>query len=55
MHPLPEAYRLSAATGLHCGDRPYQQDQVEIFTHSRIKGCVLGIVADGMGGKSGGR
>jgi serine/threonine protein phosphatase PrpC len=48
-------YRLSAATGIHRGDRSYQQDQVEILVHSRIPGCALGVLADGMGGKSGGR
>jgi serine/threonine protein phosphatase PrpC len=48
-------YRLSAATGLHRGDRAYQQDQVEILVHSRVSGCALAVVADGMGGKSGGR
>ena len=35
------------------GDRAYQQDQVAILTHPRISGCVLGVLADGMGGKSG--
>ena len=49
------AYRISAATGLHRGDRAYQQDQIEILVHERVTGCVLGLVADGMGGKSGGR
>jgi PPM family protein phosphatase len=49
------AYRLSAATGMHRGDRQYQQDQVEIIAHARVAGCALAIVADGMGGKSGGR
>jgi serine/threonine protein phosphatase PrpC len=49
------AFRLSASTGLHKGDRDYQQDQVAILAHPRVVGCVLGIVADGMGGKSGGR
>ena len=48
-------YRLSAATGTHRGDRPYQQDQVEIIAHPRVPGCALAVVADGMGGKSGGR
>jgi serine/threonine protein phosphatase PrpC len=47
--------RLNAATGTHRGDRPYQQDQVELIPHPRVSGCVLAIVADGMGGKSGGR
>ena len=50
-----QAYRISAATGLHRGDRAYQQDQVEVMTHSRVPGCALAVVADGMGGKSGGR
>ena len=48
-------YRLSATTGIHRGDRAYQQDQVAIFSHSRIPGCIMGVLADGMGGKSGGR
>lgn len=48
-------YRLSAATGIHRGDRAYQQDQVEILPHHRSPGCVLAVLADGMGGKSGGR
>ena len=49
------AFRVTAATGLHRGDRAYQQDQVDIMVHQRITGCALAIVADGMGGKSGGR
>ena len=52
---IAQAYRLTAATGLHKGDRAYQQDQVEILMHQRVQGCALGMVADGMGGKSGGR
>jgi serine/threonine protein phosphatase PrpC len=49
------SFRISAATGLHRGDRAYQQDQVEIIMHPRVAGAVLVVVADGMGGKSGGR
>jgi len=52
---MTRSFRLAAATGLHQGDRPYQQDQVLIMTHPRVSGCVLGVVADGMGGRSGGR
>jgi serine/threonine protein phosphatase PrpC len=52
---MAKGYRLSAATGIHKGDREYQQDQVAFLTHPRVTGCVLGIVADGMGGRSGGR
>ncbi|WP_397533095.1 PP2C family protein-serine/threonine phosphatase [Roseateles sp.] len=48
-------FRLNAATGTHRGDRQYQQDQVEVISHPRVAGCVLAVVADGMGGKSGGR
>jgi PPM family protein phosphatase len=48
-------YRLSATTGLHRGDRAYQQDQVDIIAHDRTPGCLLAVLADGMGGKSGGR
>jgi len=55
MPPAPVPFRLSAATGLHRGDRSYQQDQVEIMLHPRVPGSVLAVVADGMGGKSGGR
>lgn len=49
------AHRLTAATALHRGDRAYQQDQVEILAHGKVPGCVLAVLADGMGGKSGGR
>jgi PPM family protein phosphatase len=52
---MTRSFRLAAATGLHQGDRPYQQDQVLVMTHPRASGCVLGVVADGMGGRSGGR
>ncbi|OGA97506.1 MAG: serine/threonine protein phosphatase [Burkholderiales bacterium RIFCSPHIGHO2_12_FULL_69_20] len=51
----PQAYRMLAATALHRGDRPYQQDQVQILRHARVKDCLLAVLADGMGGKSGGR
>jgi serine/threonine protein phosphatase PrpC len=49
------AYRLNAATGMHRGDRQYQQDQVDFIAHARVPGCALAVLADGMGGKSGGR
>lgn len=52
---LTQAYRIQGATALHRGDRQYQQDQVEILQHARTKGCLLAVLADGMGGKSGGR
>ena len=40
---------------MHRGDRAYQQDQVDIVPHDRVPGCLLAVLADGMGGKSGGR
>jgi serine/threonine protein phosphatase PrpC len=52
---MGKGYRLTASTGIHKGDREYQQDQVRLIAHPRVPGCVLAIVADGMGGRSGGR
>ena len=52
---MSKGYRLSASTGIHKGDREYQQDQVALLSHPRVPGCILAIVADGMGGRSGGR
>jgi serine/threonine protein phosphatase PrpC len=52
---MTQGYRLSASTGIHKGDREYQQDQVTLLSHPRVNGCVLAVVADGMGGRSGGR
>src|SRR5450830_1895248 len=52
---MSKGYRLTASTGIHKGDRDYQQDQVILLNHSRVSGCVLAVLADGMGGRSGGR
>ena len=52
---MPKGYRLTAATGIHKGDRDYQHDQVILLSHARVSGCVLAVLADGMGGRSGGR
>ena len=52
---MAEGHRLIAATGIHKGDREYQQDQVLLLTHPLATGCMLGVIADGMGGRSGGR
>jgi len=52
---MSKGYRLTASTGIHKGDREYQQDQVALLNHPRVHGCVLAVVADGMGGRSGGR
>ena len=55
MSAQSKPYRVLAATALNRGDRPYQQDQVELLVHARVAACVLAVLADGMGGKSGGR
>lgn len=52
---MSNAIRMTAATGIHKGDREYQQDQVLVIAHPRVAGCVLTVLADGMGGRSGGR
>ncbi len=52
---MANGFRLTASTGIHKGDREYQQDQIALLSHARVPGCVLAIVADGMGGRSGGR
>lgn len=52
---MSNSFRLTAATGLHKGDRQYQQDQVAILQHPRDQECILAVIADGMGGRSGGR
>ena len=52
---MSSQFRLAGATGIHQGDRAYQQDRVALMSHPRFHGCLLGIVADGMGGRSGGR
>ncbi len=52
---MSKGFRLNGSTGIHKGDREYQQDQVVLLNHPRAQGCMLGVVADGMGGRSGGR
>ncbi|MFZ3127441.1 MAG: protein phosphatase 2C domain-containing protein, partial [Rhodoferax sp.] len=52
---MATGYRLTASTGIHKGDREYQQDQIALLKHPRVNGCILAVVADGMGGRSGGR
>ena len=41
---MAKGYRLTAATGIHKGDREYQQDQVAVIPHPRVSGCVLAVV-----------
>ena len=52
---MSKGYRIQASTGIHRGDRDYQQDQVCLLNHPRHSSCMLAVLADGMGGRSGGR
>lgn len=47
-------YKIEAGTGQHIGDRHEQQDRVALLTAPRAPGYVMAVVADGMGGLSGG-
>jgi len=47
-------YTLEAGTGQHIGDRTEQQDRVALFSAPKAPGYLLAVVADGMGGLSGG-
>lgn len=45
---------LEGCTAIHLGDREEQQDRVALFPHPNYKGAVMAVLADGMGGLSGG-
>jgi serine/threonine protein phosphatase PrpC len=47
-------YKIEAGTGQHIGDRKEQQDRTALFAAPRAPGYVMAVVADGMGGLSGG-
>lgn len=49
------SFKVSACVATHIGDRHDQQDRVAIITSPRNAGALLAIVADGMGGRTGGR
>jgi len=48
-------FKVSACIAEHIGDRADQQDRVAILTSRRNPGALLAVVADGMGGRTGGR
>lgn len=50
----PSRYKIEAATGQHIGGRKEQQDRVALLAAPRAPGYVMAILADGMGGISGG-
>jgi len=47
-------YRIEAGTGQHIGDREEQQDRVALFAAPKAPGYMMAVLADGMGGLSGG-
>jgi len=48
-------FTVSACVAEHIGDRLDQQDRVAILTSPHHPGTLMALVADGMGGRSGGR
>jgi len=47
-------YKIEAGTGQHIGDRMEQQDRAALFSAPKAPGYIMAVVADGMGGLSGG-
>src|SRR5579864_9162343 len=47
-------YKIEAGTGQHIGDRTEQQDRTALFAAPRAPGYMMAVLADGMGGRSGG-
>jgi len=52
--PRP-SFKVTACVAEHIGDRADQQDRVAILTTPQRPGALMALVADGMGGRSGGR
>lgn len=47
-------FTIETCTAQHIGDREEQQDRVGLFAHPTQKGTLLAVLADGMGGHTGG-
>lgn len=47
-------YKLEAGSGQHIGDRREQQDRVALLAAPKAPGTMMAILADGMGGHTGG-
>jgi len=47
-------YKIEAGTAQHIGDRSEQQDRVALYTAPKAPGYMMAVLADGMGGLSGG-
>ncbi len=52
---MTSRFKVSACIADHIGDRSEQQDRVALLTSKRNPGTLLAVVADGMGGRTGGR
>ena len=50
----PHVFSIAACSAQDRGDRPEQQDRVAILRGRRAPRCVLGLLADGVGGRAGG-
>lgn len=48
------SFSIDTCAAMHIGDRHDQQDRVAILPHPTRKDCLLAVLADGMGGHSGG-
>jgi serine/threonine protein phosphatase PrpC len=48
------ALTIDSCVATHIGDREEQQDRVAMFGHPRYPGAMMAVLADGMGGLSGG-
>jgi PPM family protein phosphatase len=47
-------FTIETCTAQHIGDRQEQQDRVALFAHPNQKATLLAVLADGMGGHTGG-
>ena len=54
-HRSVSGFKITACTADHVGDRSEQQDRVAILASARNAGALMAVVADGMGGRTGGR
>lgn len=48
------ALKVETCVAQHLGDRTEQQDRVALFPHPNRRGMLMAVLADGMGGHSGG-
>lgn len=53
MNPL-NRFSVNACTAQHIGDRTEQQDCIDLIASPHVSGALMAVVADGMGGKTGG-